>query len=302
VKVRPKEKKNMNPIKTYAFLLIMIPLLYFGCTGRAPVPYMGLEPPADEPVVFGPGIISTPGCAEMGIAWMPDGREFYFGRSETSEVSSNWAIWVVRWKKGGWSKPEIAPFSGVYRDFAPFITPDGRHIIFFRMSNDRAEARQGSWLAGREGNLWGEPRFFSDAYCLNTADFRTFYCSAGTPGQNTGRDIHEMIYVDGKFSSARAIPGQLNSPEFEAHQFISPDGNLLLFDSARPGGVDSHDMYVSFKRADNSWGEALNLGAKINRGNFSIPSLSPDGKFIFCAAGGDIYWVSSSVLKDLEKK
>ena len=96
-------------------------------------PYLGQEPPGMIPKVFASGIVSSDDHIEMGCTWSPDGKEFYFGRSETKDIGSNWAIWVVLEKKGVWSEPEIAKFSGVYWDIAPFFIRGGKSMIFFRM-------------------------------------------------------------------------------------------------------------------------------------------------------------------------
>lgn len=60
--------------------------------------YLGQKPPGVTPEVFAPGIVSTNNHAEMGCAWTPEGKEFYFGRSETADIGSNWAIWMMREK------------------------------------------------------------------------------------------------------------------------------------------------------------------------------------------------------------
>ena len=74
---------------------------------------------------------------------------------------------------------------------------------------------------------------------------------------------------------------------------------MLVFDSARPGGYDEFDMYVSFRRPDGTWSEGHNLGEKINRGHRSMPSLSPDGKYLFFACEGDIWWADAGVIDEL---
>ena len=57
----------------------------------------------------------------------------------------------------------------------------------------------------------------------------------------------------------------------------------MIFVSRRPGGFGSQDLYISYRQPDDTWGQAINLGPKINTigtGN-SWPQLSPDGKFLF---------------------
>ena len=207
-------------------------------------PYLGQKPPGGTPEVFAPGIVSTNNHVEMGCAWTPDGKEFYFSRSETSDIGSNWAIWMTRETDSIWSKPQVVEFSGVYRDFAPSITHYGKYMIFYRMSNQAKETRQGSWIVEKSGTKWGDPRYFADAYCLNTNDFRTFYFTTER-NEKTDKDIAQMSFNGTTFSEPKKVEGELNSDKWEAHASISPDGSYMLFDR-----IDKN--YVSFRKKDGT--------------------------------------------------
>lgn len=293
----------MKRINIMISLLYSILLIFSHCSKndnalRVKAPYRGQELPGTNPEVFAPGVVSTTDFIEMGCTWMPDGRELYFGRSETSDISSNWAIWITREWDGEWTDPEVASFSGVYRDFAPFITPDGKHMLFFRQSAKDAEVRQGTWIVERTGDTWGEPRFFVDAYCVVTADFQTFYFTTESR-EVTSKDIAMMSYENGHFSEPQELSGHLNSTEWDGHGWISAEGSYMIYDSSRPGGFDNTDIYVSFRSKDGSWSEGFNLGESINKGHHHIPSLSPDGKYIFFAKNNDIYWADAKIIRRL---
>jgi len=247
-------------------------------------PCLGQKPPGMKPEIFAPGIVSKDDLIEMGCTWSPDGKEFYFGRSETSDIESNWAIWGMQEKNGVWSEPKIVAFSGVYRDFAPFITPDGKTMIFYRMNNQENKTRHGSWIVERIGGAWGKPRFFADAYCLNTRDFRTFYFSTES-SEETSRDIGQMNFENGVFSKPIKLPGELNSKAWEAHAIISHDGQFMLFDRVK-------STFISFRKDDGTWSRGYDLGRKLH-----VPCVSPDGKTIFFASHGDIYWVSIQIIE-----
>lgn len=251
--------------------------------------YLGQSPPDTTSEIFAPGIVSTSNFLEVGCTWMPDLKEFYFSRSETLEMSSNWSIWYVREEDGVLSKPQIASFSGVFKDVNPYITPDGKHLIFFRMNNNEKETRMGSWIVDRIGNTWSEPRFFYEAYCMTTADFQTFYFTTDRSDE-TSKDIAQINFKDGVFSEPLKLPGELNSKEWEAHSCISPDGNYMLFD--RVGST-----FVSFKKEDETWSCGYNLGDK-----YYGSSFSPDGKYIFFESGRNIYWISTKIIEDLKPK
>lgn len=265
-------------------------------------PLLGQKPPGNKPKIFAPGFISNQDTKEMGCTWMPGMKEFYFVRQGTPEDPRIWSIWYTKELDGKWTNPEIAGFSGKHLDVAPFITYDGKYMLFYRGSQTDTTIQKGTWIAERKGDNWTEPRFFADAYVMTTADFKTFYCTIDSDGEKVNRQIAYMTCTDGKFSEKKLISGQLNTPHFEAHSNISPNGDFILFDSDRPDGIDDMDIYVSFRNQKGEWSEGINLGEDINKGFYTIPSLSPDGKYIFINADGDIYWVDAKVIEKLRPK
>ena len=286
-----KKKGKMKIVKLVLQVIVVSLILSSQVKASSDFPvlkgeYLGQKPPGMIPELFAPDVVSTNDLIEMGCTWTPNGREFYFGRSETSDIGSNWAIWSMREKDGIWSEPQMVSFSGVYRDFAPFITPDGKYMIFYRMSFQKNETRQGSRIVERTGNAWGEPRFFVDAYCLTTEDFRTFYFTTER-SEETSKDLGLMTLDKGVFSEPMKLEGELNSEEWEAHGSISHDGSFMLFDRAK-------STFVSFRKDDGTWSQGYELGGK-----FHIPSVSPDGKYMFFESNHDIYWVDAKFIEEL---
>ncbi len=154
----------------------------------------------------------------------------------------------------------MVAFSGVYRDLAPFITPDVKYMLFHRMSSDRAEIRSDTWIVERNGDEWGEPRFFVDAYCLTTIDCRTFYFTIERR-EETSKDIGQMNLDNGTFFEQLKLEDGLNSEEWAAHGSIYQDGSFMLFNR-----VES--TCVSFRKDDGTWSGGYDLGRK-----FHIPSV-----------------------------
>src|SRR5207247_587646 len=68
------------------------------------------------------------GANECSGALSPDGRELYFSRSVPQSYA--YAIVVARFQNGTWTTPEVAPFSGRYRDFDADLYPGGRRLYF----------------------------------------------------------------------------------------------------------------------------------------------------------------------------
>lgn len=256
------------------------------------------NPTSEIPEILGPNVISTNDHIEMGCTSSPDGEEIYFSRSETSDSDSNWAIYVARRQSGGWTTPEVAPFSGIYRDFNPFITHDGKYMLFYRESFDQAIEQEGTWIVEREGDSWGEPRFLVAQYTVTTEDFKNFYCTA-EPRPGMDRDICMMTYRNGVFSEPTHLRGGLNSEWWDSHGCISPDGSYIVFDAQRPSSQDPFDMHVSFRMDGEIWSDALNFTSNFDHSDASMPNLSPDGKFLFFTSNSDLYLVDAKILRTM---
>jgi len=82
---------------------------------------------------------------------------------------------------------------------------------------------------------------------------------------------------------------------------------MIIFSSERSGGFGGTDIYISFKKSDNSWSEPLNLGNDINSAVSEYgATISPDGKYFFYTSGKngseDIFWVSAKIIVEISLK
>lgn len=63
---------------------------------------------------------------------------------------------------------------------------------------------------------------------------------------------------------------------------VSPDGKKLYFTSDMPGGIGGTDLYVREIRPNGTFGNAVNLGNKVNTsGNEMSPFIAKDGTLFF---------------------
>ncbi|MGQ7853188.1 OmpA family protein [Pedobacter sp. WC2501] len=78
-----------------------------------------------------------------------------------------------------------------------------------------------------------------------------------------------------------------NSDEYSTgHPALSPDGNILVFSSDRPGGFGGTDLYYCVKAGHGEWTSPVNLGKLINtEGNEMFPSFDHDGNLFFSSTG-----------------
>ncbi|MCC7142857.1 MAG: PD40 domain-containing protein [Candidatus Eisenbacteria bacterium] len=97
------------------------------------------------------------------------------------------------------------------------------------------------------------------------------------------------------------VGSPISSPQLEGAPCIAPDGSYLIFESRRPGGYGSSDLYVSFHQA-GAWTTPRNLGPSINSTYIEDgPFVSSDGKYLFfnrrrsafTTEQSEIWWVDA---------
>ncbi|MEO7922502.1 MAG: OmpA family protein [Chitinophagaceae bacterium] len=140
---------------------------------------------------------------------------------------------------------------------------------------------------------------------INTAESEYFPCLTidGKEMVFTRRvkSINEDFYYtrlkEGKWEMAIPMEENVNTPQSEAAQNISQDGQWLVFTANnRPEGFGNYDLYISYL-GPQGWSKAVNLGGKVNSDQWdSQPCLSPDKKDLYFSSqrfgglgGRDIY-------------
>ena len=84
----------------------------------------------------------------------------------------------------------------------------------------------------------------------------------------------------------------VNSSSYEWYPSIRADGLEMYFESNRPGGEGTYDIWVSTRETkEDDWGAPTNLGAPINTPDWqNTPAISADGLELYFTAG--FLWVA----------
>jgi len=248
-----------------------------------------VDAPLKEPALFADGVVST-GEFETHPAFTPDGRTLYFVRS--TPQFTDWKIHVSRWKDGRWSRPEMAPFSGKYRDADPFVTADGKQLWFISdrpVDEKSTKTDMDIWVMNRSrSGEWGEPRNLAalnsegNEWLPRLAANGTIYFGSDRPGGRGRTDLYRAPRVDAGFLEVENLGPIVNSEADEYEPCIAPDESFLVFMAdGRPGSSGGGDLYITYRK-DGAWTPPKNLGPTINRPALDIaPYLSPDGKYFF---------------------
>jgi hypothetical protein len=112
-------------------------------------------------------------------------------------------------------------------------------------------------------------------------------------------DIYVADFVDGKFTKPRNLGAAVNSAHHEISPVIAPDESYLIFSSDRPSPARGLNLFISFRKKDGSWTEAVRFGQSVTSGNAWQASVTPDAKYVIFLRGEDYYWFSTDAVEDL---
>lgn len=92
------------------------------------------------------------------------------------------------------------------------------------------------------------------------------------------------------WSTPKPLGLEINGAHYDSRQpHVTPDGKTLIFCSDRPGGFGLYDLWFSPIRQDGSFGQAVNMGSKINtKGNEEAPFYNPNTKVLMFSSDGRV--------------
>lgn len=238
------------------------------------------------PEMIGEGVISTPDD-EFGGALSPDGKTIYY--DITVPAHYLYVMCQSRLVDGHWQKPEVLPFSGLYRDSDPVLTPDGKTLLF---ASDRPRNGVKShsfyiWAATKTEKGWSKPRLLEGS--VNSAGSQVFASMASngnlyfTSDRKNGQfDIYRSRLENGKYQEAEDLGPEINGQGiWSLEALIAPDESYLLIGSfGRQPSFGNSDLYISYN-VNGVWSKPRNLGPVINTAAREYsPRVSPDGKWL----------------------
>jgi hypothetical protein len=255
--------------------------------------YLGQPLPGMEPEVFAPGIVSSEEFHEYSGTFSPDGTEYYFYRFSDDMDPT---LFFAQLVDGEWTSPEPLELTAEYSTGEPHVTLDNQWLYF--MWGKPVEGGNPNlppyFASRRTADGWSEPVYAGQGMFMSSSIDGQIYTTDMSEYLNTRKTYLARVAVeDGVFIDFERLEIR---PRYgtQAHPCIAPDGSYILFDVSS----GSH-LYVSFKQADGTWGEAIDLvehGFDRKAGGATIP---PDGKYLFCALAGDIWWVDIAVIETL---
>ena len=234
--------------------------------------YLGQAEPGDKPQLFAMDIVTNQYMLHGNIVFTPDGREAYWSGTYPSAGSDalDYQILAMKQEKGIWGPPRLAPFCEIaYQDDCPYVTPDGRRIFFLSRRplkpGEPLSDRENIWVAERKGDGWGEPKPVGDEvnalsvhWQVSTDLEGNLYFSGQDPDGKTMRDIFVSRLDKGRYQKPVKLDPAVSSDELEHSPLIAPDGSYLIFSRASRQRAQL-GIFISFRKKDGRWGEAVCL-------------------------------------------
>ena len=186
-----------------------------------------------------------------------------------------------------------------YPDYAPLVSADENMLIFTsRRSSSKGGLQDlnGEYMEDvyvsykQKAGSWGRPKSISKN--INT-DFHDAGVALSPDGQQliVYRTSDDMLSGDlyisrfnGKdWSEPQMLGSDINMEDaVEASATFSPDDNMLIFSSDRPGGYGGKDLYRVVRLPNGRWSKAQNLGSTVNtKYDEDGPFMHEDGTTLY---------------------
>jgi hypothetical protein len=278
-----------------AVLTVLSSVLLAATGAFAAGPYLGQEPPGDEPRIFAPGIVST-GLHERDLLALDEGRTLWFGVMTGTATT----VLETRLEDGAWTPPVAVPFhtDPDYVCFEPSLAPGGDLVLF--LSNRAAPgqeqgtgwANQNLFFSRRAPGGWSAPAAVPPPVTTDRAEYFPSIAADGTLYfSREDADGHPAIYAAEptaagapNFADPVRLPATVNVAADCYNATVAPDESwIILCVAGHPENLGRSDYWISFRAPDGTWQPAVNMGDRFNGPGLraASASLSHDGKQLF---------------------
>ncbi len=273
---------NVLPVPMFSFaevcLMPFLPLLAVLLSLHADGAAAAALPPGE---LLAPGVVST-AYNETSATLTPQGEEVYFMRGNLA--SSDATILVARRQGAQYGDVRIAPFSGIWKDSEPHLSPDGKRLYFVSnrpTTNGGAPlvATRGTlrfpgsnlWYVQRNGEGWGEPVHIGGeiarvpmVYNPVVAASGTLYFSAHREDSGSGYQIYRAQPEGEGWSAPRQVALGKGVQANHMDPAIDPRERFILFAGDEGDSAGSADIYIAFRTTSGEWGTPIRLPGDVN--------------------------------------
>jgi Tol biopolymer transport system component len=302
------KKMKQNPI-VIVLTYLFCSSIFSSCATKsdedqADIPYP-LPHPDSVALPFLPGIVSTDSI-DFGSAFSPDGKSFYFSRTENKQSE----IYVTHHDGNNWTAPLQVVFNDAkYSEADPAFAPDGSLYFISNRPKDPSDSLldYDIWFVKplAEGR-WSKPENVvslnsdSSEFYISFSENGNLYFASSREGGFGEEDVFVSKWINGQYSVPENLGAAINSEKSEYDPCISRNEDLLVFTSPnREDTFGKGDLYGAKRSNNKDWSRAINLGKNFNTPTREFcPYITPDGKYFFFSSDGNIKWMASMFLKE----
>ena len=258
--------------------------------------YLDQTPPADTPKIFAPQLLAGAGeFSANRTAISNDGKEIYYCTNTSWKSNKDLKVKCFKYEGSKWTGPIVL---NQHMGGTAF-SPDNKSLYFAR-----ADSAGTVFRSTRSETGWSSPaEFFSRNYIIYdfmpTISGNKYAASNGTWAKPA--DFMEWRFSIMPASNAdttiQSLGTPLNAPGFNGDFFVAMDESYMIVSTKEDAKFDC-ELYISFRKKDNTWTNPKSLGPLINDGvaHRYGQYVSPDGKYLFYTRGASekdcaIYWV-----------
>jgi len=256
--------------------------------------YLGQSPPNDTPKIFAKNlIVDTGSWAGDRVAFSQDGKEFYYARAKSWFTTQN-RLEYYKYIDGKWQGPLLL----AEHCYAPTFSKDDQTIYL------QGRGKGSVWQTHRTKDGWTDP----EPYLQKKVGLYDFMPTLGgnmyaASNVNQG-DINNWstynfcrITISGNDTTIKSLGVPLNAPGFNGDFYVAPDESYMIISDKETKDFKA-ELYISFRKADDTWTNPKSLGPLINNGLADRwgQYVSPDHKYLFYTQGTGpkscyVYWV-----------
>ena len=266
------------------FFSVFCSLLLNTCFSQ-PIPtdslYLGQTPPGFNPKVF---VLPMSGSLRPveRITISNDGKEIYYGELNTYPPTIM-KIYCFKYFNNKWQGP-----SEVFTGFmAPALSPNDS-IMYMQASITYDIAR--TYYSVRTGSGWSTPvemfSFGQQSHYTQKTNLNNIYVSTNFTGPGL-RDLGKIM-INGTDTTVMSLGLPINTIMDESDFFIARDESYIIH--ARHTSSVAGDLFISYKKSNDSWTNSKPFGSNINFPNPTWeygPFVTQDNKYLFFTRGGN---------------
>jgi OOP family OmpA-OmpF porin len=179
--------------------------------------------------------------------------------------------------------------------YFPAMTADENFMIFTARKSTHELDDENIYVSRKVKGDWTAPQGISplvngrenEGTSSINADARIMvFTKCGSPEGQGSCDIFITERFGNQWKEPQPIR-EINSPNWDSHPSLSPDGRTIYFTSARPGGYGKMDIWAAEKDSNGRWQAPFNLGPEINTPyDEETPFIHANGQTLYFASDG----------------